>query len=267
VPTDEIEHPTGATDVVLRFDAGPDYSFGDLTGILFMPGPEFTLYGDGTVIVRDDRAAPPSPDGPVFRGQPFRIGHLDEGQIQSLLRFALVDGGLQDARDRYETPDVDSFGYSIFQLRAGGLDKRVAIVGSTSPFDSLADKLRHVDREADIATQAFMSDRYWGVLLNAQMWLDGGHLPAVPSAGSAPWPWAGIGTANFAYRNDRYYVLDGEPVDPMTPGDNRRVMSADEAAVLGLSNDGGVVQGIHLLGPDRKVYWFSLWPMLPDEPG
>lgn len=43
-------------------------------------------------------------------------------------------------------------------------------------------------------------------------------------------------------------------------------MSADEAAVLGLSDNGGVVQGIYLLGPDGEtIYSFSLWPMLPDE--
>ena len=46
----------------------------------------------------------------------------------------------------------------------------------------------------------------------------------------------------------------------------RRVMSADEAAVLGLSDNGGVVQRIYLLGPDGKtIYSFSLWPLFPDE--
>jgi hypothetical protein len=45
-------------------------------------------------------------------------------------------------------------------------------------------------------------------------------------------------------------------------------MSAEEAAVLGLSDHGGVVQRIYLLGPDDEtIYSFSLWPMLPDQPG
>jgi len=45
-------------------------------------------------------------------------------------------------------------------------------------------------------------------------------------------------------------------------------MSADEAAALGLSNDGGVVQRIYLLGPNGgTTYSLSLWPMLPDETG
>ena len=43
-------------------------------------------------------------------------------------------------------------------------------------------------------------------------------------------------------------------------------MSTDEAAALGLSDTGGVVQRVYLLGPDGKtVYLFSLWPRLPDE--
>jgi hypothetical protein len=45
-------------------------------------------------------------------------------------------------------------------------------------------------------------------------------------------------------------------------------MSAAEAAVQGLADNGGVVHRIYLLGPDRKtIYYFSLWPILPDETG
>jgi hypothetical protein len=43
-------------------------------------------------------------------------------------------------------------------------------------------------------------------------------------------------------------------------------MSVAEAAVHGLSDNGGVVQRVYLLGPDGvTIYSFSLWPMLPDE--
>ena len=41
-------------------------------------------------------------------------------------------------------------------------------------------------------------------------------------------------------------------------------MTPVEASVLGLSNNGGVVQRVYLLGPDgTTVYSFSLWPMVP----
>lgn len=92
-----IEHATGSTDVVLRFDRAPDVAVGDLVGELFEPGPEFTLYGDGTVIFRDEMAPPPPAEGPIIRGRPFMTGRLDDEQLQSLLRFALEEGGLGDA--------------------------------------------------------------------------------------------------------------------------------------------------------------------------
>ena len=42
-PAGRIDHATGPTDVVLRFDNGPDLGVGELPGEVFQPGPEFTL--------------------------------------------------------------------------------------------------------------------------------------------------------------------------------------------------------------------------------
>jgi hypothetical protein len=43
-------------------------------------------------------------------------------------------------------------------------------------------------------------------------------------------------------------------------------MPADEADCPGLSDNGGVVQRVYLLGPDGEtIYHFSLWSMLPAE--
>jgi hypothetical protein len=267
VPTVEIEHATGSTDVLLRFDSGPDYLISELTGVQFMPGPEFTLYGDGTVIFRNDRAEPPPAEGPIFRAHPFMVAYLDEGQIQAVLQFALFEGELRTALERYETTEVDGAGYSLFFVRADGIDKRVEVV-SSGAFNVLADRLRDFGRDGRLPTQVWAPDRSWGVLFEAGAWIEaGGLMPAeVPDTGGAPWPWPDLAPEAFAYRNDRYYVLDEQPADPNAPGDRRRVMSAAEAAVLGLSDNGGVVQGIYVLGPDRRtLYWFSLWPMLPDE--
>jgi hypothetical protein len=101
-----------------------------------------------------------------------------------------------------------------------------------------------------------VSDRYWGNLLDASIfqYIGDGLAPGLADTGTVPWPWPGIAPADF----------DG--LADLNPG--RRVMSADEAAALGLSDNGGVVQRIYLLGPKGKtIYYFSLWPMLPDEIG
>jgi hypothetical protein len=71
--------------------------------------------------------------------------HLDEEQIQSLLRSALGEGGLGDACERYETQDSDVAGSDVFAIHAGGLDKRVENLGS-APFGALTDYLRNFDR-------------------------------------------------------------------------------------------------------------------------
>jgi hypothetical protein len=254
-PIDDIEHATGSTDVLLRFDNGPDLSVCDLCGELFQPGPEFTLYGDGTVIFRNDQARLPPAEGPISRAGPFRIAELDEDQVQSLLRFALEEGGLRGADERYEARDVDRVSSAVFTVHAGGLDKSVKVFGP-SPLGPLGDHLRNFDRSG-IPTTVWVPDRYWGNLLDASIFssIGDGSLPNLPETGPVPWPWSDITPPEFAV----------VPLDDRWG--RRRVMSAEEATVLSFSDNGGVVQRIYLFGPDGEtIYYFSLWPMLPDDP-
>ena len=254
IPIGRIDHAAGALDVVLRYDRGPDFAVGDLVGELFQPGPEFTLYGDGTVIFRNEVTPPPPAEGPILRGRPFSIAHLDEDQVQALLRFALGDGGLGDACELYEAQDTDVASSDVWTIRAGGLNKRVEDVGS-GPFAELKNDIRNFDRNGIPAT-VWVPDRYWGNLLDASVFknIGDGLAPGLATAGSVPWPWPGVTPAEF--------------VGLAEMGEGRRVMSADEASVLGLSDKGGVIQRIYLVGPDQKtIYYFSLWPRLPDEPG
>lgn len=249
-----IEHATGPGDVVLRFDSSPDYAVSELTGELFQPGPEFTLYGDGTVIFRNDQLQPPAAQGPILRASPFMIAHLDENQVQALLTFALEVGGLASARARYEAQGTDAFGSSTFTIHAGGFDKRVVIIGGEAPFEVLADHLRTLDRSAGLTTHVWTTDRCSGLLIEA-VWLARGLAPPPPATSAVPWPWPGIAPGDFVGL-----------ADPKAAFEGRRTMSAAAAAVLGLSDNGGVVQRIYLLGPDGKtIYLFSLWPILPDE--
>jgi hypothetical protein len=250
-PIVRIEHAAGPEDVVLRFDYGPDVGVSELTGEFFHPGPEFTLYGDGTVIFRDDLAGLPAAEGPLVRSRPFMIARLAEEQIQSLLRYAFEDGGLGSACERYETRDTDVAGSDVFTIHAGGLDKRVENLGS-GPFGALTDYLRNFDRTG-IPTRVFVPEHYWGTLLEVGPAIEIGLLPDPLESGVVRWPWPGIAPAEFIGLAEYNTV-------------GRRVMSADEAAVQGLSDNGGVVQRVYLLGPDGEtIYSFSLWPMLPVE--
>lgn len=248
-PIGVVEHKIGPTDVVLRYDSGPDRLIDGQAGEIFRPGPEFTLYGDGTVVFRNDRVELPVAEAPIIRARPFTVGRLENDQIQALLRFAIGEGGLGTACERYGTSDL---GFDVFTLHAGGLDKRVVVV-DPGPLDALAERLGNFDPES-MPTQVWVPDRYWGNLREASYYFESGLLPYPPDASVLRWPWLDIEPEDFVIR--------------ATPdwGDSRRVMSADEAAVMGLSDDGVVVQRIYLRGPDGEtIYTFSLWPMLPDE--
>lgn len=250
-PIATIEHATGPTDVVLRFDvvvvlrdvlAVTD----DPTGRWFMPGPEFTLYGDGTVVFRSDLEPTPPADGSILRARPFRIAHLDDDQVLSLLRFAIGVGGLKDSCESYSS-GIDADITSVFTIRAGGLDKRVEVSGP-NPLEPLTHQLREYGVEGSLATQVYVPDRYHGKLV---------HLGDLAHAEAVPWPWPGINPEDFVVPSEFAFITEGH-----------RVMSAGEAAVLGLSSSGGVVQRVYLLAPDgTRTYAFSLWPMLPDETG
>jgi len=271
-PTGGIAHATGPTDVVLRFE---DASGESVSGGVFAPGPIFTLYGDGTVIFQNDLAKPPPVEGSVVRARPFMLARLNEDQVQSLLRFALQEGGLAAAREPspgevaayYGTELGDDYTTAVrFTVHAGGLDKRVDVVAmdpslAVSPenagpdaavqkaFAVLADYLRNFDRRAGIPADAWIPDRCWGILA--------GPGPRCDTA--IAWPWPDIALADF--------VLPIELPLPewYWPGgnENRRVMSAEEAAMLGLSDITGGVQGICLIGLDGLNYGFALWPLSP----
>ena len=183
-------------------------------------------------------------DGSLLRSRPYRIAHLAEDQVQALLRYAIGEGGLGEACDEYYA-QVDNDSYPVITIHAGGLDKQINVAGP-SPLGLLIDRLSGYDGGGSTPAEVYAPDRYWGRLVSV------GDLSNV---GAVAWPWPGIAPAGFAAAGEPGWMREG-----------RRIMSAGEAAVLGLSNDGGVVQRIYLRGPAGKtVYAFSMWPMLPDE--
>ena len=255
-PIGRVEYATGPTDVILRLDSGPDLGVGELEGELFQPGPEFTLYGDGTVLFRNDRAERPPVDGPIVRARPFTLAHLTDEQIQVLLQFAVGEGGLAEACHQYESRDTDGFGSVVITVRSDALAKRVN-VGGLNPLGALVERLAEYDPGPSVSTRTWTGDRYWGNLFEASSAIEIGLLPDPDEIGIFQWPWPSITPAEFVGRDEGGWI-----------GNPRRVMSSAEAAVLGLSNYGGVVQRVYLLGPDGvTIYSFSLWPMLPDEMG
>jgi len=249
-----IEHPTGATDVVLRFEEGGGFV---MPAFLATEAPIFTLYGDGTIIFRNPALDPLVPAGSVFPMRPFRTARLSEEQVQDLLALALGEGGLGVARPDYRNDLISDAPTAVFTVNAGGLQKTVSIYAlgleeegapdgpARAAFRKLADRLGNIDDGGAIATDEYQPERYRGILLEGQ--------PGAPDAKA--WPWTDIAPADF--------VSNADPNAFQLPA---RVMTIDEVEALGIQPFAGGFQGLTLVGPDDgKAYSFSLRPLLPDE--
>jgi hypothetical protein len=250
----EIDHATGATDVILRYEEGGGFV---MPGFTATQAPIFTLYGDGTVIFRNPMAEAPAPIGSVYPALPFRTAKLSEEQIQSTLALALGDGGLGVARASYENQMIADAGTAIFTIDAGGIKKTVSVYAlgleqegipdalARQAFKGLADHLADFDKGGSIATDVYAPAKYRGILMDGQ---------AAPD--QKPWPWADIKPADFPF-----------PADPNAFQMAQRALTPADVEQLGLKDIEGGFQGLVLTGPDDgKIYSLSLRPLLPGEP-
>jgi hypothetical protein len=251
-----IDHPTGATDIVLRIEQGGGFVALDF---LASQAPSFTLFGDGKVIFqqRVDVFPEPGPDG-VTHNRSWRIAQLDEGQVQELLAFALGPGGLGTAKESYLAGGIADAPDTTFTINAGGVVKKVVVSAlgidpaqsdqaARVAFQALATRLQDFDKGGTIASDVYTPEKYRGVL---------SQRDPDPSIKAVAWPWPTIKPTDFAAGSD-----NGGGGLFMA----RRTMTAAEVGALGLGDTTGGVQGLVLKGPDSKLYSLILRPMLPDE--
>ncbi|MBA3877828.1 MAG: hypothetical protein C0498_13055 [Anaerolinea sp.] len=223
-------------------------------GFFATEAPQFTLYGDGTVIFRDGDIAPPPPSNPnLIVLAPFQTARLDAADVQSFLRFALADSGLGVARAAYTPGNVADAPTATFTINAGGLSKTVSVeaLGFDNPQSPDAPILAAMAKLGDVVRDfgssvedetTWMPERWRGVL--------------TPDALNPPtaWPWPDIAPTDFVQRP--------EPGAPQFPV---RTMTPAEIDVLGLDGIEGGFSGLSLTGPDGRIYFFALRPLLPDE--
>ena len=245
-----IDHLTGPTDVIFRFEEGGGFV---PMGFFATQAPQFTLYGDGTVIFRDNSAPPPQPIGNLNPLTPYSIARMSEADIQAFLRFALADSGLGVAREFYRPGNVADIPTATFTVNAGGLTKTVGVegLGFEDPQNpdapilkalaGLGDKVRNFGPLVD-GEKTWMPDRYRGVLT------EGGQ------AGGQSWPWTDLTVADFVLRPEQ--DAPQFPIHTLTPA---------QVAALGLTGIDGGFSGLSLVGTDGTAYSFSLRPILPDE--
>jgi hypothetical protein len=251
---DAIEHKTGATDILLRYEEGGGFIMPSFTAA---SAPHFTLYGDGTVIFRNPMADAPPAEGSVFKMNPLRTAKLSEAQIQELLLLALGEGGLAIARPNYTNDMIADASTAIFTIEAGGVKKTVSVYAlglemegvadgpARSQFKKLADRLTDFDQGGTIATDVYEPEAYRGVLFEA---------PGIEAADVRAWPWPDLTPADFK--------ADPDPNGNQFP---HRTMTPAEINLLKVTDYQGGLQNLVLDAGDGQMYTFSLRPLLPGE--
>jgi hypothetical protein len=253
-PPGTVDHPTGATDVVLRYEEGGGFAPVEffITNL-----PIFTLYGDGSILFRNPEDQPPADENFFLRYNPLKAAKLSEEQVQEVLDFAINQGGLGVARNQYDNPQMADAGSATFTLRAGGAEKFVTIYGlletgaegpdaiARRAFIALAERLRNFDDNGAYPTVAYDPPAYRAYLQETTGVVARSH----------PWPWPALTIADFPAPKDP----NGALVFP------QRILTPAEVAAIGLGDLRGGAQGIYLNGPDGKEYSLSIRPLLPGE--
>ena len=245
--TGGIAHPTGATDIVLRFEESGG----------FVPvehnltyAPSFTLYGDGTVVFRDPYS--PGTEGPngIRLAEPFKVASLGEQGLQALLAEALGRGGLAAAQGPYDGGMLADIPTATFTIDADGTKKQVSVtglspdshpqnVGIVTQLAAFAERLRTFADDVN-GEQPFQPAGYRGVLLSADQ----------PVGPVIPWPWPDLTPDDFdGGENDLFLSRELTPAQVQT---------------LGIPGVVGGMTGVSV-SHEGKVFTFALRPLLPEE--
>lgn len=217
--------------------------------------PNFTLYGDGTVIFKQIDTRQGNPVG-GWAELPWLVGHLSEQSVQALLQYALSTGRLANARESYENNTCADCPTTLFQINAAGIDKTVsiyALMEVTEPgpdatdrqgFSQLAALLNNFQAQAEVdlgEVTPYDPALYKIVLLEGF-----GEPQAVPKA----WPWDDLTLADWPKAEE--------------PGNRIKMLDREHVAKL-LDVPNGGHFGVWVTAPDDSVIQFGVRPLLPDE--
>ena len=250
-----VGHATGATDVVLRAEQA-----GGFTAPAFQMTrvPEFTLYGDGTVLYQ----LPYDPDDAAPIGPPrLAVAKLSAEQMDALLAFAINAGGLGTAKPQYINPLVADAPDTIFTIATEDVSKTV-----TAQALGLADDPNNPDAtNPDAAAIKALKALYdtlvpFGDQVARGNASDAGlyeptSYRATLQEGQAQgemldWPWTDVTLDDFVSNPDSVFRV--------------ATLTAAQAEALSPTPEGGLFN-VAVTGPDRVPYQISLRPLLPEE--
>ena len=182
-----IPHPTGAKEIVIQVRSRFDGFFPEWIGVRVSEFPDFTLYGDGTVIYVDKRYFP----GENLARSAFHQDRWDEAAVQDLLNH-IVNTEHFFALSSNQTPPnlCCDFGGMSIRVVAAGQDHNVA----NAPFQSSPDSADPPDRKHWYAVRDAIYDQMAG---KAPLFTPAGATlcrgtPESLRAQAMPWPVSSI---------------------------------------------------------------------------
>ena len=240
-----MAHATGATDVILRAEQA-----GGFTPLEFQITrvPEFTLYGDGTVLYQ----LPFDPNDASPLGPPrLALATLSPEQMDALLAFAINAGGLGGAKAQYINPLVADAPDTIFTIATDDVTKTV-----TAQALGLADDPTNPDASnPDAATIKALKALYdtlvpfgdqiaRGNATDAGLYQPTAYRATLQEGQAAEgemidWPWTDLTLDDFLSNPNSSFR-----VATLTP---------EQAAALSPTPEGGLFT-VAVIGPDRVPY-------------
>jgi hypothetical protein len=250
---DAVVHPTGAAEVVLRYDVA-----GGFVPVEFSVGhlPQFTLYGDGRVIFPGASDVSGVPADGVATGGRLRTVMLTEPQVQDLLKFALLEGGLGVATGPYDATGVADAPTATFEIHADGNDKTVSAyalgIDATGADLPMRARLSRLADRLSAMESGGAAGAPWEPVAYRAMLLDASGVTGVKVRA---WPWNDV--AQAAFRTDP--AANGMPI-------RKRVLTPAQAQAIGVTGfEGGILSGFYVRLDDGTVATLAVRPLLPDE--
>jgi hypothetical protein len=249
-PSTAVAHSTDPTVLILRVEQAGGFVAPDF---IVTRTPQFSLYGDGTVIYQLPIVATTALQaGPA----PLAKARMTGQQMDALLVFALDAGRLADAKAQYLNMRVADAPDTVFTVGTTALSKTVTVQAlgiAPDPLDpdaatltalgQLWDRLANFDAEVQrgnaTAAGTYEPAAYRGILAEGQA-----------QAGAIAWPWTDLTLANFVASGDY--------------GFRRGVLTPAQAKLLTPTPQGGLF-ATPILAPDQTPYTIALRPLLPDE--
>jgi len=251
-----IGHATGASDVILRAEQA-----GGFTAPAFQitRTPEFTLYGDGTVLYQ----LPYDPNDASPLGPPrLAVATLSSEHMDALLAFAINAGGLGGAKAQYINPLVADAPDTIFTIATDDVSKTATAQALGMADDPTNPDASNPDAAAIKALKAlydtlvpFGDQIARGNATDAGLYQPTAYRATLQEGQGAEgemidWPWTDVTLDAFLSNPDSSFR-----VATLTP---------EQAKALSPTPEGGLFS-VAVIGPDRVPYQISLRPLLPDE--